>query len=581
MDNNKKAEFVRAFGKKRLKFAKGGQVKRKKFADGGTTLSGPTDRGTQQNATNPNTGFLGSIGGSLGLNNNFQATGANIQAGTNTEQLNQAYQGAQGALGNQQNLVNQLNPGVGSGVQSQNELANQYLAMTQGGGPNPALAQLNQATQQNINNQAALMAGQRGASANAGLIARQAAQQGAQTQQQAVGQAATLEAQQAIAAQQNLENLAAQQVSQAGQAVTGLNSAQQNEQALLQNANTAFNNANVGIQSNINSTNAQTAAANQNMASNIFGGIGSAVSALTGGFLAKGGVVENHHLKLAEMNAHSLIHTNKFAEGGEVGNGPDLGTFKASTADASAPDVASTASLPAASKSSGGSGIDAVAKLAPLAMAAMADGGPIGANPLLMQTPGATVSLGQGQFNPGSTSGGPSIASTSPFAGQPAKISDTVDKLKKKNKDTESVGEDPGWDLGGGMAGGPGDEMGDSFDPFGTMMAAHGGVAFSPGHFERYFAKGGEVPALVSAGEIYLSPEQVDKVLKEDVDPKAIGHKFNGKAKVKGDSYKNDTIPATLREGGVVIDRDHMGSAEKRKLFVHKAMAKKQAGGRL
>jgi hypothetical protein len=522
MDAKKKAEFVRAMGKKRLKFAKGGAVRRKRFADGGTALNGPTDSGTHQNASNPNTGVLGTIGGALGLNNNFQASGASIQAGTNNEQLNQAYTGAQNAIGAQSNLTNQLTPGVNTAVQNQNALANQYLAMTQGQGPNPALAQLNQTTQQNINNQAALMAGQRGASANAGLIARQAAQQGAATQQQAAGQAATMEAQQQIAAQQNLQNLAASQVSQAGQAVSGLNSAQQNEQNILQSANTAANNANVGMQSSINSANAQTAASNQGMAGNILGGVVSGVSSLVGGLFAEGGKVDEHHLKLAEMNAHSLNHAQKFADGGMAFN--------------------------------------------PVAQSS----GPVLA-------PAPVLAAPQGNFM------------ASPLAKDVGKA---FEGLKDRPREQSDEDARQGYltadaDLGVSGVDNPEDMLGaDNLDQQmpdseGAFMAAHGGMAFSPGHFERYFADGGEVPAMVSAGEVYLNPDQVHRVLKEDVDPKDIGHKFKGKAKVKGDSYKNDTIPTTLREGGVVIDREHMGSAEKRKLFVHQAMAKKKAGGKL
>ena len=99
------------------------------------------------------------------------------------------------------------------------------------------------------------------------------------------------------------------------------------------------------------------------------------------------------------------------------------------------------------------------------------------------------------------------------------------------------------------------------------------------GHMANYLAQGGQVPAMVSPGEIYLSPENVRKVVHEGQDPKSVGVTFRGKAKVRGDSLKNDTIPETLEEGGVVIDRKNVMSREKRELFVHKALAKKRAGG--
>lgn len=303
MDINKKKAFNQKMGKGKFprhqNLAQGGMVKH--FDSGGVATNavapGVTDAvnpGIVPNASGPQ-GFTGAISNFLGTNNNFQASGANIQPGTNAAQLNNAYTGANNAINAQVGLTNTLVPQAAQGVGNQSALANQYLAMTQGQGPNPAQAQLAQATGQNVANQAALMAGQRGASSNAGLIARQAAQQGAATQQQAVGQAATLGAEQQIAAQQNLANLSANQIGQAGQATTALNTAQQNEQNSLQSANTGYNNALVGEQSNINNVNAQTAAANQNQNSGILGGITGALSNIpvVGSlFKNKGGEIE-------------------------------------------------------------------------------------------------------------------------------------------------------------------------------------------------------------------------------------------------------------------------------------------------
>ena len=114
-----------------------------------------------------------------------------------------------------------------------------------------------------------------------------------------------------------------------------------------------------------------------------------------------------------------------------------------------------------------------------------------------------------------------------------------------------------------------------------TQMAARGGkICEGPhkSHVANYLAGGGKVPAMVSAGEIYLTPDKVQKVVNEGANPLKIGQKFQGKAKVKGDSFKNDTIPMDLDEGGVVIDRKtvNMKSPEKAELFVHRALAKKK-----
>ena len=62
---------------------------------------------------------------------------------------------------------------------------------------------------------------------------RQAAQTGAGTQQAAAGQAATLEAQQALSEQQAAAGIGAQQIAQGQGATTALNTAQQNEQGIL------------------------------------------------------------------------------------------------------------------------------------------------------------------------------------------------------------------------------------------------------------------------------------------------------------------------------------------------------------
>lgn len=177
----------------------------------------------------------------------------------------------------QQNLQDQINYmwGNANTVYGQQQgLAQQLLAQSQGQGPNPALAQLNQATGQNVAQQGALAASQRGAGANPALIARQAAQAGAGAQQQAVGQAATLQAQQQLAAQQQLGQ---QQANMANQQLQG--------QSIIQGAQAAQNTANVNAQLGAGSINSQ----NQNaVTGGLLGAGGSALAAL----LNKGGEVK-------------------------------------------------------------------------------------------------------------------------------------------------------------------------------------------------------------------------------------------------------------------------------------------------
>lgn len=184
---------------------------------------------------------MGAVGGMLGLSGGAGGTGFSTMNGASQGSMNTAYNNTQAALTQQQNLVGALAAQNGLGNQSQ--VYNQLQGVANGTGPNPAQAQLAQSTGANVANQAALMAGQRGASSNVGLMARQNAQQGANLQQQAAGQGASMQAQQSLnalsAAGQLANTQAANQIGQTNAALTG----QQNEQNTLEGANSA-NNAN-------------------------------------------------------------------------------------------------------------------------------------------------------------------------------------------------------------------------------------------------------------------------------------------------------------------------------------------------
>lgn len=147
----------------------------------------------------------------LGANNGAANQGSVFNQAQGLGNMLGAYDAAatqQRAVYQQQNLNNSLAGGVGvqnsaiqglQGVAGQQQgLANQYGDVAAGRGPNPAQAMLNQQTGNNIASQAALMAGQRGAGANVGLMARQIGQQGAGIQQQAVGQGAVMQANQSL-----------------------------------------------------------------------------------------------------------------------------------------------------------------------------------------------------------------------------------------------------------------------------------------------------------------------------------------------------------------------------------------------
>ncbi len=263
-----------------------------------TMLGGPQTIASG-NPGNPNQGLLGGVGNFLGLSNNFQPGATTINPGTNQAQLNQAYSGVQGALGQNQSVANTLAPGVAEGANAENVLAGQFADQAAGRGPNPAQAELNQATGQNIAQTAALLASQRGAGGNAGLLGEQAARMGSNVQQQAVGQGATLQAQQQIAGQQAGANLAATRINQGQNAVQGISQQQQNEQNILESANTAANNAGVTAQGSLNNTNAQIAGSNAAGRGKLLGGLASAGAAAIpiigpalGGLFAHGGLVK-------------------------------------------------------------------------------------------------------------------------------------------------------------------------------------------------------------------------------------------------------------------------------------------------
>jgi hypothetical protein len=64
----------------------------------------------------------------------------------------------------------------------------------------------------------------------------------------------------------------------------------------------------------------------------------------------------------------------------------------------------------------------------------------------------------------------------------------------------------------------------------------------------------------VSPGEGYLTPDKVKKVAKEGKNPLSEAKKVPGKPKYPGNDYRNDTVPANLDSGGIVIPNAVMQS---------------------
>lgn len=256
------------------------------------------------------TNSIGDLFGGAQNNAGFTAQGTDITSPTTAAQAQGAYGTAQSGLNQQQQLINALQ--AQNGVGNQSAVFNQLQGVANGTGPNPAQAMLNQSTAANVANQGALMAGQRGASANPALIARQAAQQGAATQQQAANQGATLQANQQLNALGQLGGLATQQVNQQTGAISGLNSAAQNEQQALLGGINNQNQSNVSQQSNLNNANQSMAAVNANNTAKAVGGL---TSGLSGGLVkfAQGGDVPNSKVGAVSMSHRFPSHLREIA----------------------------------------------------------------------------------------------------------------------------------------------------------------------------------------------------------------------------------------------------------------------------
>lgn len=114
-------------------------------------------------------------------------------------------------------------------------------------------------------------------------------------------------------------------------------------------------------------------------------------------------------------------------------------------------------------------------------------------------------------------------------------------------------------------------------------MAGGAGDAGGIGEAAMMAANGGDVPALVSPGEVYLSPEAVQKV-RAGADPMHVGEKIGGKPVVGGaiNSYANDIIPKDLKAGGIMLPRSETKSKNPSKngrAFVNDVIAQRKVRG--
>lgn len=472
---------------------------------------------------------MGGIGGMMGLGGGAAGTGfgapaqADIERGVSTGQTAQSFDQNQEALAQQQRLVGALQ-GQG-GLQNQSNvfgqfqgLAGQYQDVAAGKGPNPAQAMLNQQTGANVQNQAALMAGQRGAGANVGLMARQAGMHGANTQQQAVGQGATMQANQSLNALGQVGGALGQagtmantQASNQIGATAGMTSAQQSQQANLLNALNAQNTARVGSQSSVNAGNAGLANTQLQGQQAVIGGGAN--------ILGGGGV------KAMMPSAHGGMVPN-YDEGGEVSLGADtnLGNFEGPPQNSNAiSQMDTTLGNPQFGQSAPGAKGDAFSQAN------------LGVNtqmPAISQGPASSF----GQFASKVDSGG-----AAPQA-------------------SPSMGADSGAEaLYQGIIAGPGSAP--ATGPKVSSMASMAAMA----------SQGGLVDVIVSPGEKIIPPDKVEKAAKGKVEAKTVP----GKAKVSGDDYANDTVPKKLPAGTVIVPRTSSKNDRDSASFVRSVLAKR------
>lgn len=256
-------------------------------------------------------GAVGAISGLLTPQNQYQAQLAPTDYTNFSPYLTAAANNSLSGYGTSQSLLGQ-----------QQSLASQLLAQGNGAGPNPAQAALNENTAENIKNQAALAASVRGSNANPGLIARQAAMQGSATQQQAVGQEATLAAEQQLAAQSAAANVLNQAGSQ-NVAEQGVNNSLYGTSAGAENTQNSNTIQNYNMAQGINSQIAQNNAnATNKTSSNLVGGVLGGGSSIMSMFDEGGEVGESATVNVPNLNdANAVASDNWNSSGGGGGSG--------------------------------------------------------------------------------------------------------------------------------------------------------------------------------------------------------------------------------------------------------------------
>ena len=210
--------------------------------------------------------------------------------------------------------------------------------------------------------------------------------------------------------------------------------------------------------------------------------------------------------------------------------------------------------------------MNAGAMAASLPMLPMAEGGAVGAPPKYMADGGATLPPPPFSSGFGSFVNSVMAPSLNYDVGNPSGLAPASSSTKGNEIDYPEAKPEAG--------------------PTGGKAAAAADAGIGGSHPTAFaFARGGPVPAMLSPGEKYLSPDKVDKVA-NGADPLSEGKKVPGKPKVAGakNDYANDTVKATLQEGGIVLPRSVTQSKNPHwaaKKFVESVMAKQGLKPRL
>lgn len=508
-------------------------------------------------------GFLSSI---LGTNNSYDPTDQDQVNRTKALAPQSGFKAAGAALTPNQNYTGAINDTLGNAQKNYDaQTANigDLRAMASGQGPSVAQGMLHQATNENIKGVASAVGSNR--SLSPAQAARIAIEGGATANNNAAGQAATMRAQEMLGAKSLLSSALSSQGGQNLGVLGQVAGAQQGQQSLaLQNA--------LGTQQ----INAGTAASNaglqlgqQQLAAGVGAGNAANNAGMVGGLLnGAGAAVSDERAKtdIHRLDSEALPGVKEATFRYKGSQTPHRGVI-AQDVEKKYPDMVGRA---------GGY------KTVPARLMKYAEGGEVPLDPIHaylddvhgfsgggkapfsfddeLSMPSSRVQVPGERSEPMFASDAASLASTPSFeTGMRGMEEPMTPSFESGLEGAETPMGPPageGWGgpsrkqvgeglkgLGSSMMGGKGTDA--MRDIMGMRLAGTGSI----------YAEGGRVDALVSPDEVVVPPDKADSPAAAAAMVAKGKGKVPGKAKVKGDSPKNDTVRAKLAVGSVVIPR--------------------------